>query len=276
MANMNTDFCLIILRDIPKEKAQIDTDVYEIKGGFRGFKKVIPGLHYVGVKVDEINKGFWSYLEPNEVLVKVFNHTYQQFENDEPETKAHYQKLALGGAMDQVLIPYNHDSWEVWEKLINHINPRVFPLILNDAVVNIPFDNPSDLLLEQRQSRFEQTLFNKHGGDTEAFLSELQFAFVRWYINIKDTEALDCWNYLLQAIYNAGEPGIAKAPQLFFALIDILLVQFDCLPQDMLIPDSFVIAQAKYLAEDMIDSDIEGIVEKGQKFGAYLQKRGVY
>jgi hypothetical protein len=30
------------------------------------------------------------------------------------------------------------------------------------------------------------------------------------------------------------------------------------------------------LAEDMIDSDIEGIVEKGQKFGAYLQKRGVY
>ncbi|MBE9199749.1 AAR2 pre-mRNA splicing protein [Nodularia sp. LEGE 06071] len=271
---MNTKFCWIILRDLPKKKAQIDTDVYEIEGSFRGFKQVISGLHYVGVKVDQIYQGFWSYLEPNEVLVKVFNHTSQQFEDDEPETTAHYQKLALGGAMDHVLIPYEHDSGEIWEKLTNHIHPPVFSPILRNAAVNIPVDNPSDLLMEQRKSRFEQTLFNQHGGDIEAFLSELQFAFVRWYAH-EDIEALNRWNYLLQAVYNASEFGIAKAPKLFSSLIDILLAQFDCFPQDMFTPNSFVTAQANYLAEDMIDSDIDGIVEKGQDFEAYLQKRGV-
>ncbi|WP_256366795.1 MULTISPECIES: hypothetical protein [unclassified Anabaena] len=44
----------------------------------------------------------------------------------------------------------------------------------------------------------------------------------------------------------------------------------------MFTTDSFVTAQAKYLAEDMIESDIEGIVEKGQDYEAYLQERGVF
>ncbi len=275
---MNTGFCYIILRDVPKEKAQIDADIYEIEGSFRGFKNVIPGFHSVGVQVDQIYKGFWCYLQPNEVLVKVFNPTCQQFEDDEPETTVHYQKLAIAGAMDQVLIPYNHDSGEIWEKLTNHINSRVFPLIIheeksNPAAVNISFEKPSDLLLEQQQSRFEQALFNTHGGDTEAFLIEFQFAFARWYSNIEDLEALNRWRYLLQAIYNAGESGITKAPELFSGLIDTLLVQLDCLPDDMFVPNSFVTSQARYLAEDMIDSDIENLVEKGQEFKDYLEER---
>lgn len=277
---MNTGFCYIILRDLPKEKAQIDADIYEIEGSFRGFKKVIPGFHYVGVQVDQIYQGFWCCLQSNEVLVKVFNHTLQQFEDDEPETTTHYQKLALAGAMDQVLIPYNQDSEEIWEKLTNHIDSRLFPLIIheeksNHAAVNISFEKTGNLLLEEQQSRFEQALFNTHGGDTEAFLSEFQFAFVRWYTNIKDLEALNRWRYLLQAIYNAGESSIIKAPELFSGLIDTLLVQLDCLPEDMFTPNSFVTSQARYLAEDMIDSDIEGIVEKGQEFEAYLEERGV-
>ncbi|MEH2163455.1 MAG: hypothetical protein V7K38_21060 [Nostoc sp.] len=276
---MNIGFCYIILRNVPKEKAQIDADIYQIEGGFRGFKQVIPGLHYVGVQVDKIYQGFWSCLQPNEVLVKVFNHTLQQFEDDQPENTDHYQKLALGGAIDQALLPYNHNSREIWEKLTNHIAPRVFSPILNEeksnhAAVNILSDKPSDLFLEQL-SRFEQALFNTHSGDTEAFLSELQFAFVRWYTNIEDIEALNRWRYLLQAIYNAGESGIAKAPELFSSLIDTLLVQFDCLPEDMFTPNSFVTSQASYLAEDMIDSDIEGIVEKGRDFEAYLEEKGV-
>lgn len=277
---MNTGFCYIILRDVPKEKAQIDADIYEIEGGFRGFKKVIPGFHYVGVQVEQIYQGFWCCLQPNQVLVKVFNHTLHQFEDDEPETTIHYQKLALAGAMDRVLIAYKHDSWKIWEKLTNHIDCGIFHPILhqeksNYAAVNISSEQPNDLLLKQ-QSRFEQALFNTHSGDPEAFLSEFQFAFVRWYTNIEDLEALNRWRYLLQAIYNAGESGIAKAPELFSSLIDTLLVQLDCLPEDMFIPNSFVTSQARYLAEDMIDSDIEGIVEKGREFEAYLEKRGVF
>ncbi|MEA5605364.1 hypothetical protein [Nostoc sp. UHCC 0252] len=264
---MNPRFCYIILRDLPKEKVQIDADIYEVEGGFRGFKNVIPGFHYVGVQVEQISQGFWCSLQPNEVLVKVFNHTLQQFEDDELETTTHYQKLALAGAMDQVLIPYDPDSGEIWEKLTNHINHQKFPQIRHLENSN------SDLLL--KQSRFEQALFNTHGGDTEAFMSEFQFTFAQWYINIEDLEALNCWRDLLQIIYNAGESGITKAPNLFSSLIDTLLVQLDCLPEDMFTPNSFVTSQASYLAEDMIDSDIEGIVEKGREFEAYLEKRGV-
>jgi hypothetical protein len=270
---LNTNFCSIILRDVPKEKARIDADTYEIEGGFRGFTKVMPGLHYVGVQVDETYQGFWSYLEPNEVLVKVFNHASQQFEDDEPETKAHYQRLALAGAMDQVLIPYNYYSWEIWDKLTNYINSHVFSQLISDTSSNIVADNSGNLLLGQQQSRFEQILFNKHNGDIATFLGEFQFAFVRWYINIENVDALSHWRYLLQAVYNAGESGIAKAPELFTCLIDILLAQFDCLPEDMFTSESFITAQSSYLAEDMIDSDIDGVVEKGQHFEAYLQNR---
>ncbi len=272
---MNTEFAWIILRDIPKEKVQIDTDNYQIEGGFRGFQQVIPGLHYVSVEVDEISKGFWTYLEPNQVLVKVFNHASQQFEDDEPENTTHYQKLALGGAMSQVLIAYNHNSWEIWEKLTNYINPGVFSLILDlDSSTQTVFDHSGDL--SQQQTRFEQALFNTHGGDRSAFLSEFQFCFIRWYTNNNDTGALNHWCYLLQNIYNAGESGILKVPTLFSNLIDILLVQFDCLSDDMFTHHSVIIAQAKYLAEDMIDSDIENIVQKGKDFEAYLQERGVF
>lgn len=267
---MKTEFCLIVLRDVPKDKARIDADIYDIEGGFRGFKRVPPGFHYVGVQVDQTYQGFWCFLQPNETLVKVFKHNRQQFEDDEPETRDHYQKLALAGAMDQVLIAYNHDSWEIWKKLTNHIDFRVFPPILYEE--NLSYA-PNDLLLERPKNRFERTLFDIHKGDTGAFLAEFQFAFARWYTNIEDMDALNRWRYLLQALYNAGESGVTKAPELFSSLIDTLLVQLDCLPEDMLTPDSFVISQARYLAEDMIDSDIEGVVEKGQDFESYLEER---
>jgi AAR2 protein len=124
-------------------------------------------------------------------------------------------------------------------------------------------------------SRFEQTLFNKHKGDIDAFLNEFRSTFIRWSTNIDDTEALNRWNDLLQTVYNAGESGIAKAPQLFPDLIDLLLMQFNQLPETMLTKNTFVTHHARYLAEDMIDSGIEIVVEKGQIFESYLQQKGL-
>ena len=37
-------FGYIILRDIPKYNAQLDLSIYEIKGGFRGFAEIPPGV----------------------------------------------------------------------------------------------------------------------------------------------------------------------------------------------------------------------------------------
>jgi len=52
-------------------------------------------------------------------------------------------------------------------------------------------------------------------------------------------------------------------------------LQFDCLPDEVLNPDSVVISSAEYLAEDMIDSDVEEVVEQGEEFKAYLEERGI-
>ncbi|MGC9778693.1 MAG: hypothetical protein HZR80_05575 [Candidatus Heimdallarchaeota archaeon] len=52
-------FGYIILRDIPKEEAQLDFSIFEIKGGFRGYAEVEPGIHYVSVKDgDNMSEGF--------------------------------------------------------------------------------------------------------------------------------------------------------------------------------------------------------------------------
>lgn len=274
---METEFGYIVLRDVPKDEVRIDADFYENQGGFRGFQLVPAGVHYVSVQVEGTHKGFWCYLEPNEALVKVFNHSLHQFGDDEPETTAQYQQLALSGAMAQALISYNQESWEIWENLTKHISKRGFPPTLYQEESSNP---PTNLSTEelgnwmlQNKSRFEQALFGTHGGDIDGFLAEFQFAFVRWFIDPEDMEALNRWRNLLQALYNAGESGIAKAPNLFPSLIDTMIAQFDCLPEEMLTPDSFVASQAEYLAEDMIDSDIEEVVEKGQEFQAYLEEQ---
>jgi hypothetical protein len=36
-----------------------------------------------------------------------------------------------------------------------------------------------------------------------------------------------------------------------------------------------LVSGAEYLIEDMIDSEIEGVVEKGQEFAAYLKQRSI-
>lgn len=275
---MEIEYGFIILRDVPKKEARIDVFFSDIEGGFRGFQLVPAGVHYASVKVDGEHKGFWCYLQPNEAIVKIFNSSLQQFEDDEPETTARYQQLALGGAMSQTLIVYDHNCWTIWEQLTNHINPADFPPTLHQEESINPPDNLrseelADWMGKQQKTRFEQALFDTHDGDINAFLAEFQFAFIRWFIDERDIEALNRWRHLLQALYNAGDRGISKAPALFVKSIDLLMLQFDCLDDDIFTPDSFIISQATYLAEDMIDSEIEEVAEKGCEFANYLEER---
>jgi hypothetical protein len=277
---MTEEMSCIILRNVPKEETRIDGVVYEIEGGFRGFRGVPSGAHYVSVKIEEKHKGFWCYLEPNQALVKAFNTSSQQFEDDEPNTTEHYQQLALSGAMDQALITYDEDAREIWQELTKYITCNDFPPTLHQEEIIQPPTNlsPEELsqwMLKHHKSRFEQALFDTHQGNINAFLGEFQFTFARWYIDSEDTTAFNRWSHLLEALYNAGERGIRKATALFTQLIDILILQFDCLPGEVLNPDSVVISGAEYLAEDMLDSDVEEVVKQGEEFNAYLEERGI-
>jgi AAR2 protein len=257
-------YSTIILRDIPKEVIGIDLWSYNIQGGFRGFQIVPPGLHHISIRTTQKQHAFWLFSHPNEVIVKIFDSTQHKFFDDEPDSAMQYQELAMSGAMNKALLIYPHD-WFDWLKLTRHISSENLPLITSSFNLNNA--------LNQHPSRFELALFDTHKGDENNFLAEFQFAFVRWLLSdkdIEDVEAYQCWRHLLLSVYNAGEERIAQNPDLFCNLIDTLLVQFNYLPDSMLAPDSFVCAHAHYLIEDMIDTNIPLVVEKGHEFSAWF------
>lgn len=277
-------FGYIILRDIPKEAAQLDLLFYEIQGGFRGFAQVLPGPHFVSIKVDgEIHEGFWCYLEPSRVVVKVFNYENKLFQEDNPENELKYSNLALSGAMNKALIPVMLRSPEMamdWIKLVSYIKIDNFPFTLHSETPIIPPENLSSeemsaWFLDTYKSRFEQAFFETHGGNKDSFLAEFQFAFVRSLVKKTDDEALKRWLCLLQAVYNVGERNIKAVPDLFPPLIDIIMAQFKYLPEDWFKPNSQVVYGVSYLIEDMTDTGIEELIEKAKNFKDFLKLKGV-
>jgi hypothetical protein len=255
----------IVLRDIPKEETRIDLTRYPIQGGFRGFSGVPPKLwHYVSVKVRDHHVGFWCYHAPQQAVVKVFDYE-TGFEDADPGTQAQYSRLALSGAMGPALIPYPINHLSSWITLVQHI----------PAADSLPRVHAEDA---GAGSRFDKALLGTHGGDGKSLLGEFQTAFVRWLVSMdtaaQDEAAFARWRHLVLSAYNAGESRIGESGDLFPQLVDLLLRQFDLLPNDWFGPDSFLASsQASYMAEDMIDTGVEEIAEKGQVFADYLKKR---
>lgn len=255
----------IILRDIPKEEVRIDLYRQNIQGGFRGFYADFPlmGWHYVSVKVDEFHVGFWCRLAMGEAVVRVFD-TTEGFVEDEPETAQHYAQLALSGAMNQSLVAYPDHLYAPWFGLVSYLDSENFPPQLHSQEVGAG-------------SRFDQALQGTHGGNTQAFLAEFQYAFVSWLISLdaatENEAAFERWQHLLLSIYNAGEDRIRQAGKLFASLVGLLIRQFNLLPQDWFEAGSFLVEQANYMVEDMIDTEVEELVKQGRVFGEYLQRR---
>ncbi|MFX0135053.1 MAG: AAR2 pre-mRNA splicing protein [Candidatus Hodarchaeota archaeon] len=277
-------FGYIILRDIPKKEAQLDLSIYEIKGGFRGFAEVPPGIHYVSVEVSgKMHEGFWCYVEPSSVVVKVYDYENDLFKDDTPESEEQYPNMALSGAMNRALIPVmqrNAKMTTEWLKLVSHIKKDHFPISLNKEIPMEPPENlspeeMSEYYLKKHKSRFEQAFYDSHGGNKESFLSEIQFAFVRSLLRKSDNEALERWLHLLQSIYNVGERSIDTEPELFPLIIDVIITQLKILPDDWFSSESKVVNRAKYLIEDMIDTGIKNVKEKAQEFADYLKSRGI-
>ena len=267
----------IILRDVPKEEARLDLNIYEIKGGFRGFALVPAGVHFVSVKAGNEYKTFWCYLKENEAIVKILDYESGKFQDDE-ENGEHYKQLALNGSMNQVLIQYAMESYPIWANLTKHLTADNFPLELNREEPEPEPDPTAEDFAEQlmnKKTRYEQAFLDTHNSDEKAFLAEFEFAFLRWFVNSDDEEALARWRHLLQSLYGVGERRIGDNLQLFIDLVEVIITQMGCLPDDYFTPDSFIANRATYLAEDMIDSDIDGVVEKGKEFSAYLEKRGI-
>ncbi len=257
-------FGAIVLRDIPKEEARIDWIRVQIQGGFRGFAMAPAGLHYVSVKHTEHHVGFWCWLKPQQVVVKIFNDE-GFFEDADAETQEQYTHLALNGAMGAALINYPHEKFGAWFGSVMHISEDDFPPTVHEP-------EPGE------GSRFDRAFLSTHGGNSAAFLAEFQYAFVHWLTSSdagnEDKAAYARWQHLVLSAYNAGESRITEFSGLFSALVDALLRQFEVLGDEWFAPDSFLVcSQASWMAEDMQDSGVADLVEKGQKFVDYLERR---
>jgi hypothetical protein len=257
-------FGAIVLRDIPKDEAQIDLVQFPIQGGFRGFQMAPPGLHYVSVKAGRHHVGFWCWLKPQQVVVKVMENDAEFVDADE-EMQAQYTGLALSGAMGSALAMYPHEHFGPWFAVTSHLSAATFPPTLHAEEA------------DDGNSRFDRAFKGTHGGDVEAFLAEFQYAFIRWLMSLdtatQDEVAFERWQHLVLSVYNVGEFRIRESPALFPPLVDALLAQLSLLSNDWFIADCWLVKQAGWFVEDLVDSAIPEAVEKGQAFAAYLEKR---
>jgi hypothetical protein len=273
----------IILRDIPKKAAQLDLSVYEVKGGFRGFALVPPGLHYVSIEVKEqMIEGFWCYLRPNDAVIKVFDYENEIFTDPDCESEERYKIMALSGAMNHALIPVMQRTPRMtnkWQKLVSHIKEDNFPLKLNhETPMQPPLDLSAEELskyyLEKHKSRFELAFIETHKADVDSFLAEIQLAFVQAFVQ-ENTMAKERWQHLILSIYNVGERSIKDHEDLFPPLVDLIINQFDCLPDLRFSPQDILIDGSSNLIEDMNDTGLEKLIEKAQILNDYLNKRRV-
>ena len=254
----------IVLRNIPKSEVRLDLFRAPVQGGFRGFCSDFPmiGWHYVSVTVDQEPVGFWCHLSFGQAVVRVFDPTHG-FVEDEPESAQHYAQLALGGGMQQALMPYPDHLYAPWFGLVSSINANHFPPPLHSEDVGTG-------------SRFDNALQGSHAGNPDALLAEFQYAFVRWLISLdcenEDQVAFDRWQHLLLAACGAGEFRIRASSKFFSALPSILMRQFDLLPREWFNPDSALVQQVNYLIEDMIDSDVEALIDRGQALAQFLEE----
>ena len=259
-------FGAIVLRNIPKVEARIDTTRHDIQADFQGFKMVPPvSWHYVGVKVNEHHVGFWRQVGINEVIVKDYNPETGQFEDAPPDIQAAHADPKYGGMMKPGLAAYSHIHFGPWYGMVMHIPAENFPPPLHAE------DAGSG-------SRFAKALHGAHGGDDDAFLAEFQYAFASWYVSLPsaavDETAFDRWRHLVLAAYNAGEDAIAEAGDLFPKIIDTLLHQFDVMGDEWFESGNFLVSrQAGYMTEDMIDTGIPELAEKAEAFNTYIKKR---
>lgn len=266
----------IILRDIPKEEARLDMQIFQIKGGFRGFSAVPAGLHFVAVRESDSWISCWCLLDENDAIIKVFDYQKKAL-LDDIENGEHFRQLALSHAMDHVLIPCSPDAWLEWRGLSPHITHDCFPPQLYHEEPPPPPDPEAPDFMEQmlkQKTRYDQAFSDTHKGNVKSFLAEFEFAFLRRLVDQDDETAFKRWRYLVQSVYGVGEERIKANPDLFLDLVDVLICQMDLLPDDFFKEDSFVCARAIHLAEDLIDSEIEKAVKKGEEFTSYLEKRG--
>jgi hypothetical protein len=264
-------YAYIILESIPPYQARIDLISTPIQDNFKGFREVPYGLHYINVKTQNNYPGFWCYVKSDQVVVKILMKRTQEFEDFDPVTTARYQRLLSHGLLEKKMIPYDHKKWGSWLLLTCHIDERYFPVTLHNSQPSLSPSQPSQL-------DWEKEVFGTHKGNPYSFMTEFQFAFIRWYVSdldcpATDTEAFNRWSYLVEATCNADITSVDKAPDLVNIIAADLISQFNSLDDSLLPANDPLVNAARLLQEKMLSSKIPHLVSQGMKLKDYLEQR---
>lgn len=200
----------IILRNLPKEKIQIDIWPFEIQGGFRGFQQVPNGLHYIAVLFHNTYPGFWCFIE-GATVVKAFNLEKSQFIDADNKTTIASQALADSGAMNKDLIVFPKASELQWYRLTSHISPKNY-----DQIINL---TPSSI----------STNIN----DKEV-IAAYQMAFLKVIVcqpELLEPYKMQLWKEWIQAFYQANQTTIQNRITLFPIIIDLLILHQELMPK---------------------------------------------
>ena len=267
----------LVLRDVPKHLIQIDTVQMQISGGFRGFRSVPDGLHYVAVKTRDGDGELWGYVRNGVALIRVFDDTVLAFVADTPLGEAEYRQMALNGAMTGALLDYPLDDWDSWQSLTG--------AIINQSI-QIEDDKYVDTLLRTLQdgwqvdiselaerSRFQQLLSDRFGGQAERLQAAFQFAFVHWLLSQERGQAemsLACWQEMVLALCGCGEAMMRQYPQLIRGMGETLLIQLDYLPDEFFEADSFLMQAFDDFVVDLTDTAMPILSSIGVDLRAYV------
>ena len=296
---METNTGWLVVIDVNQWNVWFDFTGFAVKTGNQLIVQSVPaGLHCLGMECMDPSPAVWFNLASGQIVGYRFNESLDQYQELSDAILAEYKKLILSGGEIENLKTYmrlhdvgNEDRWVAWKKITKHLKLDSIPVKIHP---NETAEPPTNLSLEERKNwliqqptRFEQILFNTHQGSSEKFLAEFEYVFIQQQSNYYDVPALKRWEFIIQALYNAGERGILKAPELFVSAVEILMVQFSATFDAKLKPDYVampaialrvpldVVTGADNLVEDMMDSEIEAVVEKGKEFEAYLKQRGI-
>ena len=264
-------YASIILENIPTYQARIDLISTPIHDDFVGFREVPCGLHYVNVKTQNNYPGFWCYVKSDQVVVKMLRARTKEFEDSDPVGTAQHQKLLSYGLLEDDMIPYDHKKWGSWLLLTCHIDSRYFPVTLHTSQPSLSPSQPSQL-------DWEKEVFETHKGNPYSFMTEFQFAFIRWYVSdldcpATDAEAFNRWSYLVEATCNADIASLDKAPELVNIIADDLISQFNSLDDSLLPANDPLVNAARLLQEKMLNGEIPYLLSQGKKLKNYLEQR---
>lgn len=228
----------IFVRDAPHGDTRLDLAHYRMPHGFRGFRQVPEGLHYLSVRGPQGECGSWCFVPASGMSAKLFNRESGNFEDEDSARAREFYDLARQGTLQNALLPYNRSDLPTWKKLTHRVADLHFPLEeLEEEPPEPATDGGGKSKKRKKAAResFEGLFGRIFNHDEERLLATLQFAFARSMVDA-DSRAYAQWERLVHTLCTAGVETMRTRASLFAAVGEVLGEQLGALGESP-VPD---------------------------------------